>query len=149
MATTANYTIEGLDEALKAVQGLQSDLRTMANRELRAASKEIAADAARQLPGMASGAAQSVPVASTARPKSDRIPVVKIPGKKVPISGIRRSRGLNASRQVAFGATGGGVAKQFGGTRNWIHANRMRLLQLGMVRYQAALRATLSRYGLI
>lgn len=149
MATTANYVIEGLDEALQAVQGLEGDMRSLANKELRAASKQIAADAARALPAMARGAAQADEVASTARPKSDRFPVVRIPGKKIPISGIRRSRGLGASRQVAFGATGGGAAKQFAGTTNWIHANRIRLLNLGMVRYQTALRATLKRYGLI
>ena len=149
MATTANYTIDGLDEALKAVQSLESDMRSLANRELRAASRLIALDAAAALPRMATGAAQADEVAATARPKSDRFPVVKIPGKKVPISGIRRSRGLAASRKVAFGATGGGAARQFAGTRNWIHANRMRLLQLGTRRYQTALRATLKRYGLI
>ena len=149
MATTANYTIDGLDEALKAIGSLQSDLRRMANSELRAASKQIATDAAGRLPAYSSGAAQASAVASTARPKSDRMPVVRIPGKKVPIAGVRRSRGLAASRQVAFGATGGGTARQFAGTRNWIHQHRTDLLAIGLVRYQTALRATLQRYGLI
>lgn len=149
MAAKANFVIEGLDEALKAVQGLESDLRTLANSELRAASKLIAADAAGRLPAYATGAAQATAVASTARPKSDRMPVVKIPGKKVPISGIGRSRGLDASKKVAWGATGGGAARQFAGTRNWIYTHRLALLNLGLERYQTALRATLRRYGLI
>lgn len=148
MATTANYTIEGLEEAMKAIQSLQGDLRSMANRELRAASKAIAADAAAALPGFASGAAQARAVATTARPKSDRMPVVKIPGRKVPVSGIRRSRGLDASRKVAFGATGGGAARQFAGTVNWIHLRRMALMSIGLERYQRALGETLRRYGL-
>lgn len=145
-----SYEIEGADVLLRKIQGLSPELRKMANRELRQAARAIAKDASNRIrvSGKATGAAQADEVASTARPKSDRLPVVKIPGVRVPVRGLKRG-GMAASRQIAQGATGGGRAKQFSGTRNWIPALRPELSDIGVEKYNEAMDGMLSRWGLI
>ena len=145
-----SYSIEGADILLRKIQGLSPELRKMANRELRAAARDIAKDASNRIrvSPKASGAAQADDVAQTARPKSDRLPVVRIPGVKVPVRGIKRG-GMAASKTVARGATGGGQAKQFAGTRNWVYALRSDLAQVGVEKYNVAMNQMLSRWGLI
>lgn len=145
-----SYSIEGADVLLRKIQGLSPELRKMANRELRAAARVIAKDASNRIrvSGKATGAAQADDVAQTARPKSDRLPVVRIPGVKVPVRGIKRG-GKGASQAVARGATGGGRAKQFAGTRNWVFDLRPELAEVGVEKYNAAMDGMLSRWGLI
>ena len=85
------YTIEGIDECLKAFGKLDRDLRRNANGELRRASKRIAADVMARGKAAGSGAApQASAVWAAARPKSDRVVVVAVPQTKVRLSGTRR-----------------------------------------------------------
>lgn len=146
MPSGASVTIEGLDQVLAGIKGLSADLRTMANRELRAAARDIARSTAARLPSLAGGAAQADAVARSARPKSDRMPIVRIPGVKVPVSGVRRQGGKGEA--VAWGATGGGVAPQFAGTRQWVNDSRQQLTDWALPPYRAALAAMIARYGL-
>jgi hypothetical protein len=84
--TTGRVTVEtpGLFETLKAFQGLERDLRSEANAELRGAARACAARLVVELQRAA--AACGVPVAplvaAAARVKSDRIPVVTIGGAR-------------------------------------------------------------------
>ena len=144
-----SYNITGADVLLGKVQGLSAELRTMVNRELRAASKTIAADAARTVHGRGRGAPQARDVSTTARPKNDRLPVVRIPGVRPPLSGIRRGAGRNTWQAVARAATGGGTGRQFTGTRNWVYDLRADLARIGADRWTTATADTLKRWGLI
>ena len=145
-----SYTIEGLDVLMNKVQGLEPEIRTLVNREFRAAARDIAKKASTRIhgSGRARGAAQADDVALTARPKSDRVPVVRIPGVRVPVRGLKKG-GKGGSQAIARGATGGGTAKQFAGTRNWVYDMRPELMQEGVDGYTKAIDGTLSRWGLI
>jgi len=77
-----SITIDGMTETLRAVQGLEKDLRSVANGQLRAAAGECARGLIAEL--HASAASSGVPVAplvaSSMRVKSDRLPSVSIGG---------------------------------------------------------------------
>jgi hypothetical protein len=79
---TATVELEGIFETLKAFQGLERDMRSEANAELRAAARTCATVLAGHL--ARSAAASGVPVAPrvarSIRVKSDRIPVITIGG---------------------------------------------------------------------
>ena len=79
---TAAVEVDGLLETLKAFQGLERDLRSEANRELRAAARTCATVLAGHLAraAAASGVPVAPRVARSIRVKSDRIPVVSIGG---------------------------------------------------------------------
>lgn len=74
--------LEGIFETLKAVRGVEADLRPGVNNELRDAAETSAAGLVVDL--QASAAASGVPVASrvasSAKVKRDRVPVVSIGG---------------------------------------------------------------------
>lgn len=74
--------LEGIFETLKAVQGVEADLRPGVNNELRDAAEGAAGELLVDL--QASAASSGVPVASrvasSARVKRDRVPVVQIGG---------------------------------------------------------------------
>ena len=74
--------IDGLQETLKAFQGLEMDLRRQANSELRTAAKECATRLSAKLAmaAAASGVPVAPRVARSIRVKSDRLPVVSIGG---------------------------------------------------------------------
>lgn len=74
--------IDGLMETLKATRGLEKDLRSEANAELRSAAKSCASGLAADLvrAAEASGVPVAPRVARSLRVKSDRIPVVSIGG---------------------------------------------------------------------
>jgi hypothetical protein len=74
--------VDGLTETLKALRGLEADLRTQANRELRGAARICASGLAARLVRAAetSGVPVAPRVARSIRVKSDRLPVVSIGG---------------------------------------------------------------------
>jgi hypothetical protein len=77
--------IDGLQETIKAVQGLEREYeRPAANKELRAAAKECATPLAADLvrAALASGVPVAPRVAQSIRVKSDRLPVIQIGGAK-------------------------------------------------------------------
>ena len=79
---TLAVKIEGMDETLRAFQGLDKDVRKEANSEIRAASRIAATELAAELRSAASSAATPVArrVARSIRVVSDRYPSVKIGG---------------------------------------------------------------------
>ena len=83
--------VDGLMETLKAVRGLEADLRKETNKELRGAARECATRLAAQLvrAAHASGVPVAPRVAEAITVKSDRIPVVAIGGAKKVGSGKR------------------------------------------------------------
>lgn len=76
--------VDGLVETLAAVRGLEKDLRSETNRELRAAARECAGRLAAQLARAAQtcGVPVAPRVAQAITVKSDRLPVVAIGGAK-------------------------------------------------------------------
>jgi hypothetical protein len=77
--------LEGMIETISAVRGLEADLRSGANKELRASARTCATVLAAQLAtaAAASGVPVAPKVAASLRVKSDRLPVVSIGGGKV------------------------------------------------------------------
>ena len=136
-----SVTIEGAEEILTAVQELPKEIRRMANTEFRQASKDIADNLAAEVRtgAWAEGAPQAKKVAATAVRKYDRLPVVKIPGKRIGLSGQggrgssgrrvkyrnRARAGFNEDRQIAWGATGAG-GYRFPGTTRWTSNGALR-----------------------
>ena len=82
--TTGGLTIEmdGIFETLKAVQGVEADLRPGVNNELRDAAERSAGELAGELRSSASSSGVPVAprVAESIRVKRDRVPVVSIGG---------------------------------------------------------------------
>lgn len=76
--------MDGMAETIKAVQGLERELRTGANKELRAAAGRTAGGLAADLQraAVSSGVPVAPRVASSVRVKSDRLPVVVLGGPK-------------------------------------------------------------------
>lgn len=96
---------EGVEETLRAVQGLELDLRKEANSEIRAAAREAAGELVERL--RTAAASSATPVARrlipTIKVKSDRFPTVTIGGtQKV------GARGAPAARLV-WGSEHGGL----------------------------------------
>lgn len=91
----ASVEIDGLMDTLKAFQGLERDLRSEANKELRAAARTCATVLAGHL--VRAAAASGVPVArrvaKSIRVRSDRVPVVYIGGAKKVGTGKRGAAG--------------------------------------------------------
>ena len=87
--------IDGMMETLKAFRGLDADLRSETNKDLRAAAGKCAGGLAAQLVQAASSCGVPVAprVAQSVRVKSDRIPVVSIGGAKKVGSGKRGHAG--------------------------------------------------------
>jgi hypothetical protein len=83
--------IDGLIETIGAVRGLESDLRSQTNKELRTAARECATRLAANLSRAAeqSGVPVAPRVAKSIRVKSDRVPVVVVGGPKKVGSGKR------------------------------------------------------------
>ena len=161
-----SVTIEGADVILKGIQELPREIRRMANTEFRQASKDIADNLAAEIRTgqWADGAPQAKRVAATATRKYDRLPVVKIPGKRVGLSGQggrgssgrrvkyrnRARAGFNEDRQIAWGATGAG-GYRFPGTRRWTENGALRsaaVEEASRLWLQAAT-DIMRRYGLI
>lgn len=159
-----SVTIEGAEEILKAVQELPDEVRKLANFEFRQASRAIAEDMAQKIATgrYAEGAPQSRKVAATARRKYDRLPVVKIPGKRVGLSGqggrgsggrrvkyrTRARAGFNEDRMIAWGATGAG-GYRFPGTTRWTVNVRGDGVDVAAEKWLDAALAIMRRFGLV
>lgn len=149
MADMISVEIEGLDECLRAFQGLQSDLRRVANGELRQAAKAIGRDVVIPMLG-GSGAPQESAILAAAGPKSDRYVVVAVPNRKPKLSGLKKTPAAQAKR-LGFALEGGSSYPPFHGpgagsvVRSHIGAIEARAVP----RYQQALGAILRRWGLI
>ena len=112
----ASFTLgmTGVDACLARFGELDKDLRRQANRDMRSVAKQIATDMLPLVRGIvaAGPAPQSARVATTARVKSDRVPVVTVGSVNPPLSGFRRSRGDRLAKGsvaygVEFGTAGG------------------------------------------
>lgn len=99
----ASVSIEGVDECLKKFKQLDQSLRKEANRELRAAAKEIALkEVMPALPGWAARAPQprlAAAIAAGARVRSDRQISVRL-GSVIPkVSGFQKSKIMKRKKQ--------------------------------------------------
>lgn len=149
MAAPIDLEIEGVEQCLRALQGLQGDLRKLANGELRTAAKGIGRDVVIPLLG-GSGAPQEDKIVAAAGPKSDRYVVVAVPSKKPKLSGLRKTPAAKAKR-IAFALEGGSTYPPFHSPRQGSvvqeHVPAMRAK--AVPRYKQELARILTRYGLI
>ena len=168
----ASVEIEGINECLKKFSQLEGDLRKEANRELRAAAKEIALrEVMPALPGWASRAPQprlAAAIAEGARVRSDRMISVRL-GSVVPqVSGFKKSRIMKRKKQnmaaLAWGSEvgpngghtpgskSGGEGTNFyaGGGREsggkWIKPNIDEIAPKAVDHYKDALLAIMRKY---
>lgn len=143
-----NITIEGIDECLKAFNGLERDLRRNANGELRAASKEIARGLVPMLGG--SGAPQESAFIAAAGPKSDRYVVLAVPARKPRLSGVRRAPSAAAQRLV-WAIEGGSGEPQFHGPAagSMVAKKRAAMANYAIPRYTAAVTRIMKKWGLL
>jgi len=105
-AKRLDVEVDGMQETIRAFQGLEADLRRTANGELRQAAGQCASDLAGALRSAA--AASGVPVAplvaSSIRVKSDRLPSVSLGGpRKVGATGAPAARLLWGSERGPAG----------------------------------------------
>lgn len=102
----AGVQVDGFRDTMRAFSRLGTDF----NRELRARSKEVAADEVTRLVGAANrdGSKLAKAVGASIRAKSDRIPTIQAGGrKKVRVSG-KKLRDAPSAGQVFYGAEFGG-----------------------------------------
>jgi hypothetical protein len=147
MAGTA-IGVEGLDECLRALNGLTGELRKNANGELRKASRAIAADIVPLLGG--SGSPQEAAILAAAGPKSDRYVVVAIPARKPALSGLKRTPAAQAKR-LAWALETGSDWPAFRGPAagSLVSTHRNTIARMAIPRYTAALTDIMRRYGLL
>jgi len=145
--------IDGLMETLGAIRGLQSDLRTQANSELRGSARECANVLAVELARAAqsSGVPVAPRVARSIRVKSDRLPVVSIGGAARVGTGKRANAGAlvwGSERGPASDPNRFAVSPNGGGY--WIAPTVERFGRSDAVEsYKRAVFDTLHRYGLV
>lgn len=144
----SGITVEGLDTCLAAFKNLDAELRRNANGELRAASKQIA----NHIPGMlgGSGAPQESAIIAAAGPKSDRMVVVAVPGRKPKLSGLKKTPAATAKR-LGFALEGGSGAPQFHhpAPGSLVAKHLPQIAAWAVPRYEQALVGILRKYGLI
>lgn len=142
----SSVRIEGLDETLEAVRGLERDLRKDANSEIRAAAKEAANALASDLRAAATSAATPVArrVALSIKVKSDRYPTVTIGGSRR----VGR-RGAPAARLVWGSEQGGRNFAAAAGGAYWIAPTVARFEQSEAIPiFRRALFEIIRRHGL-
>jgi len=149
VADPISIEIEGLDECLRAFQGLQSDLRRVANGELRQASKGIGRDVVIPMLG-GSGSPQEAGILAAAGPKSDRYVVVAVPNRKPRLSGLRRTPAAQAKR-LGFALEGGSDYPPFHGPAEGsvVASHIPAMTSRAVPKYQAALVSIMRKWGLI
>lgn len=150
MAAGFSVRVDGLQETLDSLRGIETDLRKEANSEIRLAAKAVAGSLVVALQGAA--AASGVPVAprvaSSAKVKSDRFPTVVIGGSKK----VGR-RGAPASALV-WGSENGprGSVNHFGvppGSGYWIAPTVERIeTSRAVPEFTQAIEAIVHRYRL-
>jgi hypothetical protein len=142
--------VDGIFETLKAVRGVQADLRPSANNELRDAADTVASGLASDL--VAAAASSGVPVAPrvarSIRVKRDRIPVLSIGGP----APVGRTGG--AAGSLVWGSEQGpkGSINHFGvpaSSGYWIAPTVERAGSKAADDYRRAVARIFRRYGLI
>jgi hypothetical protein len=150
MAGAAGTTlvIHGLDECLRALNGLQSDLRREANGELRQASKQIAAGVIPMLGG--SGAPQEPALLASLGPRSDRLVTVAVV-RKPRLSGLRRTPAAIAKGAIFWPVEIGSDYPPFHGppTGGIVANHREALARYAIPRYTEALAKILRKWDLV
>lgn len=145
-------TVTGLDECLKAFNGLEKELRKNANGELRKASKEIAGGLVQMLPSNIAGTSspQASVIVAAAGPKSDRYVVVAVPNKKPRLSGLKKTPAAQAKR-LGWAIEGGSDYPAFKGPQAGSIASnhREKMAKYAIPRYTSALAGIMRKYQLI
>lgn len=119
-----NVTFQNAAEVKRILNDIEDGMRKEANKELRAASKEIAKSL---IPSIKAFAAMSpMPIAramaDTARPKSDRLVMVQVGGVNPVLSGFKKGVGIKRAtdRTKKIMATGRpGTSKNYRTTLAW------------------------------
>jgi hypothetical protein len=170
------FEIRGAEEVLRAVDKLSREVdsvhgkspRTAASGQMRDAARVVSErGAAKVATGRyASGAGQAYKVSRTARAKRDRLPVVRIPGVRIGLSGQSttgrrsakgnllnyRTKGLTGRREdvaIAWAATGGKSNPRFPGSTYWLNAARGDMQDIGVDAYEQALTDIVRAWGLM
>jgi hypothetical protein len=140
--------VEGLDECLKALNGLSGELRKNANGELRRASKSIANDIIPMLGG--SGSPQEAKILAAAGPKSDRYVVVALPNRKPGLSGLRKVPAARA-KAIGWAIETGSMYPPFHypATSSLVGHHRDAIARMAIPRYTAVLTDIFRKYGLL
>lgn len=147
-----DLAIDGLTETLRSVQGLSTDLRKVANGELRDAANVCAeglVDKLRRAAG-ASGVPVAPRVASSLRIKRDRLPAVALGGsKRVGATGAPAGRLLWGSEHGPAGAVNH-FAVEANPAGYWIAPTVKRFREDdALTNYRAAVLAILRKWGLL
>lgn len=171
------FEITGVDEVIKAVDRLSREVdavhgkspRTAASGQMRDAARNVAERGAAKIATgtYASGAPQAFKVSQTAIAKRDRLPVVRIPGRRIGLTGQSttgrrssttgrllnyRTKGLTGRKEdvaIAWAATGGKANPRFPGSRYWLRTAYRDMGDIGVKEYQQALTAICRAWGLI
>jgi hypothetical protein len=147
MTAGTTLTITGIDTVLASLKGLQGDLRSEANAELRAAARQIASDVIPLLGG--SGAPQEAALLASLGPRSDRLVTVAVV-RKPKLSGLRKTRAAEA-KGLFWPVELGSGAPQFHGppAGGMVGKHREALARYALPRYTAAVAALLRKYNLL
>lgn len=149
MAQPISIEIEGIEECLRAFQGLERDVRRVANGELRQASKAIGREVVIPMLG-GSGAPQEAKIIAAAAPKSDRYVVVAVPGRKPGLSGLKKTSAAQAKR-LGFALEGGSdyPPLHHPAEGSLVRTHIPTMTSRAVPRYQAALVSIMRRHGLL
>lgn len=156
--------MEGADVIIEATRKLPVEIRRLANRDFRDASENISTKMAEAIRSQkyTRGAPQARKVAATASRKRDRLPMVRIPGKRIGLSGQggrsasgrrvkyrnRATSGRREDVRIAWAATGGRPNPHFPGSTYWIKYVYDDAEALGAREWLEAAQDTLKQYGL-
>lgn len=147
-----NITIVGIEECLRAFQGLDKELRKNANGELRKASRQIASGIVQKIPGYAAGtgAPQAPAIAKAAGPKSDRYVVVAVPNKKPKMKGLKKTPAAKA-KLIGWAVEGGSGYPPFHRpvAGSLVSSHREELAQYAIPLYTKAVADIMRKYDLI
>ena len=159
--------MEGAEDIINATRTLSADMRKLTNRQFRDASRDISTRmaAAIRTGRYARGAPQARKVAATAVYKRDRLPMVKMPGTRVGLSGQSKTRsftstgrlskarnvgsaGRREDLRIAWAATGGKPNPHFPGSTYWIKNVYDDAAEFGAAQWLAAANQILREAGL-
>lgn len=143
-----NITIVGIDECLKAFNGLEKELRKNANGELRQASKAIANDIVPMLGG--SGSPQESAILAASGAKSDRYVVVAVPNRKPRLRGVKRTPAA-AAKRLGWAMEAGSDYEPFHGPSagSLVSRHREEIARKAIPRYTKALADIMRKYRLL
>ena len=147
MTVAPEFDMRDVLKVLERLRGVQADLRTETNRELRAAAGRTAQGAADRVraAGMAAATPQAALVARTVRVRNDRLPAIQIGGR------TRVGRNGAPAAALLWGSERGGRNFPPGpGGPYWIEP-AVRSYEQGpaLAEYRQAVTQILSRRGLL